>query len=38
MKSLKENGKVMTTPLLDVHYQAPVDSGFFRDAYTDAGY
>ena len=38
MRSLKENGKVFETPLLKVQYQAPQDSGFFRDAYTDAGY
>lgn len=38
MRSLKLEGEVQTSPLLDVHYQAPADSGFFRDQYTDAGY
>lgn len=36
MRSLGENGKAFETPLLDVHYQAPHDSGFFRDPYIDA--
>lgn len=38
LRSLQAKGKVQESPLLDVHYQAPADSGFFRDACTDAGY
>ena len=38
LRSLKAKGQSQASPLLNVHYQAPVDSGFFRDAWTDAGY
>jgi hypothetical protein len=38
MRSLKAGGKPQESPLLNIHYQAPSDSGFFRDAFTDAGY
>lgn len=38
LRSLKADGKLQESPLLNVHYQAPVDSGFFRDGFTDAGY
>jgi hypothetical protein len=38
LRSLKAEGKLQESPLLDVHYLAPIDSGFFRDAFTDAGY
>lgn len=38
LRSLKAKGQVQESPLLDVHYQAPADSGFFRDASTDSGY
>ena len=35
MRSLKQNGEVQTSALLNVNYQAPPDSGFFRDSFTD---
>ena len=38
LRSLKAKGQLQTSPLLKVQYQAPQDSGFFRDAYTDAGF
>ena len=38
LKSLKSGGKLQETPLLNVQYQASEESGFFRDAFTDAGY
>ena len=38
MKSIKAKGQPQTSPLLKVQYQPPIDSGFFRDAYTDAGF
>ncbi|MDB5385298.1 MAG: hypothetical protein JWM11_944 [Planctomycetaceae bacterium] len=38
LRSLKAGGKFQESPLLNVRYQAPVDSGFFKDAFTDAGY
>jgi hypothetical protein len=38
LRSLKADGQPQESPLLNVHYQAPIDSGFFKDAFTDAGY
>lgn len=38
LRSLKAQGQPQESPLLNVQYQAPADSGFFRDAWTDAGY
>lgn len=38
LRSLKAGGHLQETPLLNIQYQAPVDSGFFRDAFTDAGF
>lgn len=37
MRSLGTKGAVQQSPLLNVRYQAPKDSGFFRDQWTDAG-
>ena len=36
MHSLHDGGAAMESPALDVRYQAPADSGFFRGRYTDA--
>lgn len=38
LRSTKANGAIQESPLLNVKYTPPEDSGFFRDAYTDAGY
>lgn len=37
MQSLKGGSKVIADPALAVKYSAPVDSGFFRGPYVDAG-
>lgn len=37
MQSLKGGNKVITDPGLAVKYSAPIDSGFFRGPYVDAG-
>lgn len=37
MQSLKGGNKVIADPALVVKYSAPVDSGFFRGPYVDAG-
>lgn len=37
MRSLNEGNRVITDPALGVTYSAPVDSGFFRGPYVDAG-
>lgn len=38
MRSLEQGGQTLSSPLLDVRYAPPVDSGFFRDPVTDAGF
>lgn len=37
MRSLKGGSKIIADPALGVTYSAPVDSGFFRGPYVDAG-
>ena len=37
MQSLHEQSKAITSPALGVKYSAPLDSGFFRGSYIDAG-
>ncbi len=37
MQSLDQGGKAISSPALSVKYAAPVDSGFFRGPYVDAG-
>lgn len=37
MQSLQEGSKVIANPALGIRYQPPVDSGFFRGPYVDAG-
>jgi hypothetical protein len=36
LRSLQAKSQVVTSPALDIHYQAPADSGFFRGAIVDA--
>lgn len=37
MQSLQAGGKAITDPALQIKYTGPVDSGFFRGPYIDAG-
>jgi hypothetical protein len=37
MRSLAQGGRPHSDAVLDIHYQAPQDSGFFRGRYTQAG-
>jgi hypothetical protein len=37
LHSLADGGRPSESPALDVRYQAPADSGFFRGRYTDGG-
>lgn len=36
LRSLEEKSQPMANPALDIHYQPPADSGFFRGAIVDA--